>query len=74
MCPRRGGCLDFLWVLLGMWAAPREETAFHLFLQFSGPNHLDLGDAIPMVAYVSTISNLFGIISVSMEDYSTQMV
>ena len=58
----------------GHVGCPKRGDGFPFILQFSGPDHLDLGDAIPMVAYVSTISNLFDIISVAMEDYSTQMV
>ena len=42
-------------------------TAFHLLLQFSGPDHLYLGDA-----YVSTVSSFLGIIRDATEDYSTQ--
>ena len=39
-----------------------------------GPNHLDLGDTIPPVAYVSTVSSVLDIISDAREDYLTQMV
>ena len=49
-------------------------TALRWFLQFPVPDHLDPGDAIPPVAYVSTVSSILGIISDATYDYSTQMV
>ena len=49
-------------------------TVIHFTLLFPGPVHLDLGDAIPAVACVPTVSSLLSIISDAMKKYSTQMV
>ena len=46
----------------------------HLFLLFPGPVHLDLRDAIPLVAYATTVSIILSIISDVTKKYSTRMV
>ena len=43
-------------------------------LLFSGPVHLDLRDAIPLVSCVPTVSSLLSIISDATKEYSTRTV
>ena len=49
-------------------------NGFTFILLFPGPVRLDLGDAIPRVVYVPTVSSLLSIISDVMKEYSTRMV
>ena len=49
-------------------------NGYTFILLFPGPVSLDLGDAIPGVAYVPTVSSLHSIISDVTKEYLTQMV